>query len=159
MSEDNNKLRDDLDDMLGDAKEGARKAAAKAEEIGQEAKEKAKEFAGEAKEAAKDFADDAKEVLSDGKNVAIIAHITLIGWIIAIVMNSSNKNEFSSFYIRQVLGIFLLLFVSSFIPFVNLVAWLVALIMWIMSLIGAIGGEKKEVFLLGSQFQSWFKSL
>lgn len=159
MSEDNNKLRDDLDDMLGDAKEGARKAAAKAEEIGQEAKEKAKEFAGEAKEAAKDFADDAKEVLSDGKNVAIIAHITLIGWIIAIVMNSSNKNEFSSFYIRQVLGIFLLLFVSSFIPFINLVAWLVALIMWIMSLIGAIGGEKKEVFLLGSQFQSWFKSL
>lgn len=159
MSEDNNKLRDDLDDMLGDAKEGARKAAAKAEEIGQEAKEKAKEFAGEAKEAAKDFADDAKEVLSDGKNVAIIAHITLIGWIIAIVMNSSNKNEFSSFYIRQVLGIFLLLLVSSFIPFVNLVAWLVALIMWIMSLIGAIGGEKKEVFLLGSQFQSWFKSL
>lgn len=159
MSEDTNKLRDDLDDMLGDAKEGARKAAAKAEEIGQEAKEKAKEFAGEAKEAAKDFADDAKEVLSDGKNVAIIAHITLIGWIIAIVMNSSNKNEFSSFYIRQVLGIFLLLLVSSFIPFVNLVAWLVALIMWIMSLIGAIGGEKKEVFLLGSQFQSWFKSL
>ena len=159
MSEDNNKLRDDLDDMLGDAKEGARKAAAKAEEIEQEAKEKAKEFAGEAKEAAKDFADDAKEVLSDGKNVAIIAHITLIGWIIAIVMNSSNKNEFSSFYIRQVLGIFLLLLVSSFIPFVNLVAWLVALIMWIMSLIGAIGGEKKEVFLLGSQFQSWFKSL
>ncbi|MGV6830414.1 MAG: YtxH domain-containing protein [bacterium] len=159
MSEDNKNLRDDLDDMLGDAKEGARKAAAKAEEIGQEAKEKAKEFAGEAKEAAKDFADDAKEVLSDGKNVAIIAHITLIGWIIAIVMNSSNKNEFSSFYIRQVLGIFLLLFVCSFIPFVNLVAWLVALVMWIMSLIGAIGGEKKEVFLLGSQFQSWFKSL
>ncbi len=170
MSDDNKDLRDDLDDMLDGAKDGARKAAAKAEEIGQEAKEKAKEFASEAKEkasefaddakaAAKDFADDAKEVLSDGKNVAIIAHITLIGWIIAIIMNGNNKNEFASFYIRQVLGITLLGIVCSFIPIVNLVAWIVIVIMWIMSLIGAIGGEKKKVFLLGDQFQEWFKSL
>jgi len=169
MSDENKNLRDDLDDMLGDAKDGARKAAEKAEEMGREAKEKAKEFAGEArekasefageaKEAAKDFAEDAKEVLSDGKNVAIIAHITLIGWLIAIVMNSSNKNEFSSFYIRQTLGIGLL----GLLGWIPILGWLVlvlCLILWIMSLVGAIGGEKKPVFLLGDQFQDWFKSL
>lgn len=33
----------------------------------------------------------------DGKTKAIIAHITIIGWIIAIVLNSSEKDEFASF--------------------------------------------------------------
>lgn len=169
MSDDNKNLRDDLDDMLGDAKDGARKAAAKAEELGQEAKEKAKEFAGEAKEkasefaddakaAAKDFADDAKEVLSDGKNVAIIAHIHLIGWIIALIMNSSNKNEFASFYIRQMLGLIILsLFV--WIPILGWILGIAILVAWIMSLVNALGGKMKPTFLFGNQFQEWFKSL
>ena len=170
MSDDNKDLRDDLEDMLGSAKEGAKKAAQKAEEIGQEAKEKAKEFAGKASEEAKEFASkakeeakeftkDAKEVFSDGKNVAIIAHITLIGWIIAVIMNSSNKTELGSFYIRQVLGIILLAIVLGFIPIINFVAWILLLVLWLISLIGALSGEKKPMFLLGDQFQEWFKGL
>lgn len=147
MSDEKN-LSDDLDDMLGDAKEGAKKAA-----------DKASELAGDAKEAASDFADSAKEVLSDGKNVAIIAHITLIGWIIAIVMNSNNKTDYGSFYIRQMLGIIILGFVLSFIPFINIIGWILVLVLWIMSLIGALSGEKKPIFLLGTQFQDWFKAI
>ncbi len=169
MSDDNKDLRDDLNDMLGDAKDGVKKAAEKAEELAKEAKEKASEFASEAKEKASEFAsearekasefaDDAKEVLSDGKNVAIIAHLTIIGWIIALVMNSSNKNEFASFYIRQMLGL-VLLSLLSWIPMLGWVVAALVLIMWVMSLISAIGGEKKTVFLLGDQFQDWFKSL
>ncbi len=159
MSEDNKDLRDDLNDMLGDAKEGARKAADKAEEFAQEAKGKAKEFAGEAKEAAKDFQQDAKEVFSDGKNVAIIAHITLIGWIIAVIMNSNEKNEFASFYIRQMLGLMLCSIILYFIPVVGWIANLLIFVLWIISLVGAIGGEKKETILLGKQFQEWFSAL
>lgn len=169
MSDEKN-LGDDLNDMLGDAKDGAKKAADKvsdkageladdAKELAGEAKEKAKEFASEAKEAASDFADDAKEVLSDGKNVAIIAHITIIGWIIALVMNSGNKTELGSFYIRQMLGIVILAFVGSFIPFVNLIVWIGVLVLWVMSLIGAFSGEKKLIPLLGEHFQNWFKAL
>ena len=170
MSDDNKNLSDDLDDMIGDAKEGAKKAGEKisssakefsddAKEFANDAKEKASEFADDAKASAKEFADDAKEVLSDGKNVAIIAHITLIGWIIAIVMNSSNKTDYGSFYVRQVLGIMLLGFVCGLIPVVNLIAWILPVAMWIMSLIGALSGEKKPVFLLGNQFQEWFKGI
>lgn len=169
MSDDSKSLGDDLNDMLGDAKEGAKKAADKvsekasefaddAKEFADDAKEKAAEFAEDAKASAKEFASDAKEVLSDGKNVAIIAHLTLIGWIIALVMNSP-KSELGSFYIRQVLGIMLLGFVCAFIPVLNFVAWILPFAMWIMSLVGAFSGEKKPVFLLGDQFQDWFKSL
>lgn len=168
---DEKSLGDDLNEMLGDAKEGAKKAADKAGEFANEAAGKAKEFANEAKEKASEFADEAKEkfeefsndaneVFNDGKNVAIIAHITLIGWIIALIMNSGDKKtEFASFYIRQMLGIVIVGFICSIIPVINLFAWILPFFMWIMSLVGAIGGKKKPVFLLGEQFQDWFKSL
>ncbi|WP_400075346.1 YtxH domain-containing protein [Winogradskyella sp. R77965] len=170
MADDNKNLSNDLDDMLDDAKDGAKKAGEKisqktseladdAKELASDAKEKVSEFADDAKKAASDFADDAKEVLSDGKNVGIIAHITLIGWVIALVMNSSNKTEFGSFYIRQMLGLILISIVTSFIPIVNFVAWIPLLVAWIMSLVSALGGEMKPTWLLGEQFQEWFKGL
>lgn len=112
------------------------------------------------KETAKEFSGEAKEVLSDGKNVAIIAHITIIGWIIAIIMNGGDKKtEYASFYIRQMLGIIILSFVLGLIPVINLFAWILPLILWIISLVGALSGKKKTIFLLGNQFQDWFKSL
>jgi len=170
MSDEKN-LSDDLNDMLGDAKEGAKKAADKAgkkasefaheakEALG-DAKEKASEFAGDAKEKFNEFTDDAKEVLGDGKNIAIIAHITLIGWIIALVMNGGDKKtEYASFYIRQMLGLMLFGIVLSFIPIVGWFVNLAMIALWIMSLLGALSGEKKETPVIGRLFQDWFKSV
>lgn len=159
MADDNN-LSEDLDDMIGSAKEGAKKAADKAGDIADDAKEKVSDFAEDAKEAAKDFANDAKDVLSDGKNVAIIAHITLIGWIIALVMNGGEKkSEYGSFYIRQMLGLGLCSLVLGFIPVIGWIVSLVFVVLWVMSLIGALSGEKKLTPILGEYFQDWFKSL
>ena len=155
---DNKNLSDDLNDMLGDAKEGAKKAADKAEEFAEDAKEKAKEVAEDAKEAASEFAEDAKEVLSDGKNVAIIAHITLIGWVIALVMNKP-KTELATFYIRQMLGLMIFALILNFIPVVGWILNLGMIILWILSIIGAFGGEKKLTPIFGKYFQDWFKSL
>ncbi len=159
MSEDNKNLSDDLDDMIGDVKEGAKKVADKAEEFASDAKEKASEFAEDAKEKFNEFAGDAKEVLSDGKNVAIIAHIWWIGWIIALVMNNSDKKtELGSFYIRQMLGLLLI----SFLGWIPVIGWILSiaiLVFWIMSLIGSLSGEKKLTPILGEYFQDWFKSL
>ncbi len=155
---DEKKLSDDLNDMLDDAKEGTQKAADKAKKFSDDAKEKAKKMGQEAKEAASDFADEAQTVFSDGKNVAIIAHIHLIGWIIALVMNSNNKTEMGSFYIRQMLGLILLSFLGV-IPIIGWIFLLVILVAWIMSLVNALGGHMKPTFLLGDKFQEWFKAL
>ncbi len=69
MSDEKN-LSDDLNDMLGDAKEGAKKAAGKAEEF-------AKDFASEAKETASEFSDGAKEAYENftGENKKILAGV------------------------------------------------------------------------------------
>ncbi len=156
---DKKNLKEDLNDMLGDAKESAKKAADKAEDFADEAKEKAKEVFEDVKETASEFADDAKQVLSDGKNVAIIAHITLIGWIIALIMNSNNKNEFASFYIRQMLGLMILAFLLSFVPMLGWFLNLGMIVLWIISLMGAFEGQKKLVPIVGEYFQDWFKSV
>jgi len=95
----------------------------------------------------------------DGKTKAIVAHITWIGWIIALVVNSSEKDEIASFYIRQLLGLYLFSIVVSFIPFINFLGWLITLVFWIMSLIGAVNGEQKELPVVGKLFQDWFKGI
>ncbi len=96
----------------------------------------------------------------DDKTKAIVSHITLIGWIVALVLNQGeNKTELASFYIRQMLGLFLLVFVLGLIPIVNLIAWILGVVLWILSLIGSLNGEKKLTPVVGQYFQDWFKAL
>lgn len=114
----------------------------------------------------KDFEDGAykkthkfsTDVLKDGKTIAIIAHMTIIGWIIALIMNSNTKNVYASFYIRQSLGIMLGIIIFSIIP---IIGWIIALgffILWIISLLGALSGELKHVPFFGNRFQIWFSA-
>lgn len=95
----------------------------------------------------------------DGKTKAIVAHITWVGWLIALILNSNEKDEITSFYIRQLLGIYLFSIVISFIPLVNIVGWIFAFVLWILSLIGSINGEMKESPVIGKYFQDWFKGI
>lgn len=95
----------------------------------------------------------------DGKTKAIVAHIYWIGWVIALVLNSNEKDELTSFYLRQLLGLFLFSVVISFLPVINVVGWVITLVFWIISLLGAVNGEEKEIPWVGKYFQDWFKAL
>ena len=99
------------------------------------------------------------------KQTAIIAYLTLIGSVIAIFMNSENKNSFASFHIRQALGIFLTFFALGY-PIGYFDSWMVSsafyiffFILWIYGFMGALNGEQKEVPLVGGFYQQLFKSL
>ena len=94
----------------------------------------------------------------DGKTKAIVAHITLIGWIIALVLNSQEKDEYASYYIRQMLGLLIISFLGL-IPLLGIVFGIIGLIFWIMSLISAASGQMKPLPVVGAYFQDWFKSL
>ncbi|MEP5339086.1 MAG: NINE protein [Algibacter sp.] len=120
MSDEKN-LSDDLDDMLGDAKEGAKKAADKASEFADEAKEKAKEFAGDAKEAASEFAKEANEALG-GENKKLVAGI------VAILIGSLGIHKFILGYqkegIIQLIATFVTCGIASIIPFIEGIIYL-----------------------------------
>lgn len=95
----------------------------------------------------------------DGKTKAIIAHIYWVGWVIALILNSNEKDEITSFYIRQLLGLFLFSLAIALIPVVNIFGWIITLVFWVISLVGAINGEMKEIPWVGKYFQEWFKAL
>ena len=57
------------------------------------------------------------------KTIAIVAYLTIIGWIIALVMNNNNKSEFASFHIRQSLGIILLGVAGRIVGELPLIGW------------------------------------
>ena len=99
----------------------------------------------------------------DAKVKSIIAHITIIGWIIALILNSSSGQErhlMTSFYLRQLLGIYLVTLIGTLIGSIfGWVFWVFALILWFISLLGALSGDTKLVPFVGEYFQDWFKGL
>jgi len=107
-----------------------------------------------------------ESVVTDGKTIAIIAYITIIGLLIAIILNNDKKNSFAAYHIRQGLGIGLTGLVIGIIVvipilgwLVFLVGWLLILIMWISGLLNALNGKEKPVPILGNKYQEWFKGV
>ena len=110
-----------------------------------------------------------------GKTVAILSYCTLIGFIIAMVMNADqkNKSELGVFHIRQALGLYITSFsmmIASFILiFIPVLGWIIVmlinlcyigiLIFWILGLIGAINSEKKLMPLVGAFYQNLLKGI
>ena len=94
--------------------------------------------------------------IMDGKTIAIVSYITLIGWVIALILNSEAKDKHASFHLRQMLMLMLAAVVLGWIPILGLIAGVVIFIFWILGLISAVNGTKKEVPILGPLAQKWF---
>ncbi len=98
----------------------------------------------------------------EGKNMAIISYITIIGTIIAMSMNAAPKNNFARFHIRQAFGInisfyIIGLLISQFDSwFVSIGFYIFIVVLWIYGIAGAIQERKTIIPLLGNQFQKWF---
>jgi uncharacterized membrane protein len=103
--------------------------------------------------------------VSEGKTTAILSHFWIIGLIGAYILNIKKRNYFASFYIRQMIGLNIIQFLNSAIIykfFGNSIGWGVGILLfalWIMSLLGAIKGEEKEVPFIGEHFQNWFRGI
>jgi len=90
---------------------------------------------------------------------SIIAHITLIGWVIALLLNNENKDVQTSFYVRQTLGLYITGLVLSFIPILGWILSLVVFAFWVLSLINAIQNNMNEIPLVGKFYQDLFKGI
>ena len=104
--------------------------------------------------------------VEEGKTMAIISYLWIIGLIIAFVMNNEKKNEFASYHIKQSLGLSLTWLVLSFINVIPILGWLVFIVasfvllyMWIMGFMNAVNLKEKPVPLLGEKYLEWFKNI
>ncbi|QCX00130.1 hypothetical protein FGM00_08435 [Aggregatimonas sangjinii] len=99
-----------------------------------------------------------QSVKEEGKTMAIISYITIIGLIIAFVMNSSKNNEFAKFHIGQslrisILGIILnvvVRFLPDSIAIVGSILSLGILVLWIIGLINAVKLKAEPVPVIGT---------
>ncbi|RYJ42954.1 hypothetical protein [Flavobacterium beibuense] len=102
---------------------------------------------------------------NNGKTIAIISYLTIIGTIIAIVQNSETKSPFASFHIRQALGL-ILTFLALGYPIGYFDSWMVSsafylffFILWVFGFLGAIQGQMSLAPIVGPFFQKLFKGL
>jgi hypothetical protein len=115
----------------------------------------------------------------EDKTVAIVAYLTLIGFIIAIIIHSNKKTKLGAFHLRQVLGFMLtgiacwigvaiimliLALVLSFVKFLLVILvpliWLAFVgsmfALWVMGLLAAINGQMTPMPVVGPLYQKWF---
>ena len=107
---------------------------------------------------------------SEDKTVAIVAYLTFIGFIAAIIIHSSKKTKLGAFHLRQLLGFILTGFalgmaclIIGIIPIINLLMILIGpvlgisfLVLWVLGLVAAINGEMKPMPVVGPLYQKWF---
>jgi uncharacterized membrane protein len=109
----------------------------------------------------------------DGKSIAIISYLTIIGWIIAYVMHGNNKSQLGAFHLRQsfflMLSGFAVAIAQWIFLFIPILGWIISIllyfgllglfVLWIIGLIGALNGEEKKVPLLGDKAQQFLKGI
>jgi uncharacterized membrane protein len=93
----------------------------------------------------------------DARVKAIIAHITIVGWVIALIANMGNKEEYTSFYIRQTLLIHILSICVGQVPVIGWFLGIVVFVFWLISFIYAVRGDMRTI-PFGEYFQDWFRA-
>ncbi len=100
-----------------------------------------------------------QSTIDEGKTIAIISYITLIGTLIAYLMNNDKKNEFAKFHIGQALRAWLAGIVVSIISTVlvtvtgvGILGYLTytGLVLAILGLINAMNGKMEKIPLVGN---------
>lgn len=104
--------------------------------------------------------------LIKGKDIALIAYLTIIGLVVAFAMNSEKKYEFSSFHIKQSLGILVTGLAIGIIGVIPFLGWIISILgsfflvfLWVKGLINAVNGKLVPVPVLGEKYNEWFKNL
>ena len=102
--------------------------------------------------------------IEEGKATAITSYILIVGVLIAISMNSENKNEYATFHIRQGFGL-TLTFIGLGLIISNFENIMIAAPMWVFvtvlmfyGIFSAANGSIKPLPLVGGLYQKWLKN-
>ena len=100
--------------------------------------------------------------IEEGKGLSIISYLTIVGIIIAYFSNNDKKNTFTSFHIRQSIGLWLMFHILGFVASafdswgVSSGFYMFFCVLFVFGLISAVGGKAQTVPILGELFQKWF---
>lgn len=100
-----------------------------------------------------------------GKWKAVVAYLTIIGFLVAFFINKEDKSEFATWHIKNMFGLSLMYFIAYifstqdafYIP--GAIFFFSSTFFWLLSLIMSILDKKLGIPWLSNQFQNWFKFL
>lgn len=105
-------------------------------------------------------------VNQEAKKVAIISYITIVGLVIAFVMNNEKKLDFANYHIRQSIGLCATGLALAFIGIIPILGWIINIVgifvllyMWVVALMNAINGKHRPAPFLGKKYETWFKGV
>jgi len=98
----------------------------------------------------------------EGKTNAIIGYITMLGTIVAIILNMDKQNPFARFHIRQAFGINITyLLLGTVAGYFN--SWSISYafyifitILWFYGFITMLQEKSIPIPFIGPYFQKWF---
>lgn len=98
------------------------------------------------------------------KKKAIIGYITIIGLLVAMSMNSDNKDAFTTRHLQNMFGITVIWISSQVLgyyvnPYLGDALWLLSIILLISQLIRAKKNKDPNILFLSCKFQQWFTFL
>lgn len=103
--------------------------------------------------------------VKEGKTLAVVSYITIIGTLIAFILNQNKRNSFTAYHIRQAIGVFLTGLIVSFLQKYSHFSWVDVILgfgvflLWAFGIIAAIQGKEKPVPVLGEKFEEWFRNI
>ena len=106
-----------------------------------------------------------ENTIQEGKTLAIVSYITLLGTLVAFFLNKDKGNPFTAFHTRQALGLWLMQMILGYVIsgfdswMITYSFWIFFVILFIYGIIGALTGKLNEVPLVGPFFQKIFASI
>lgn len=104
-------------------------------------------------------------IIKEGKVLACVSYLPIFGTLIAFFLNADRRNNFTSFHVRQALGIWLFYFICS-ISVSNIDSSMLRLCLWtffgVLLLYGfamAFLEKYQTVPIIGPLFQKWFSNI
>ena len=106
-----------------------------------------------------------EQTIEEGKTMAVVSYLTLIGTLVAFFMNQEKKNPFTAFHTRQALGLWLLQMILGYVVSgfdswnITMAFWIAIAVLIFYGLFNAVVGNAQAIPFLGDFFQRIFASL
>lgn len=117
--------------------------------------------------------EQATTINDNGKTVALVSYLSIIGWIIAYVIYGGNKTTLGAYHLRQTIGLYVigiiccvLQMLFMIVPYLGWVLGILLIfvyiglfVLWLIGFIAAINGQEKPIPIIGNKSQQWFSGI
>jgi uncharacterized membrane protein len=106
-----------------------------------------------------------EETIQQGKTMAFVSYLTLVGLLVALVVNGEKRNPFTSFHVRQSLGLWITFMALGYIIgyfdswLITFAFWIFFGVLFIYSFMTAVSGKAEAAPLVGKLYQRIFSAI